>query len=94
MGWLDYVWLGILAVFEGPELFTLLGVAVGGIAQRAGLGQTDGDRRLTACACHVISASSTCTRMAGPVGSSTAASAAGADAGSGAGGRLDRRTRG
>jgi putative tricarboxylic transport membrane protein len=28
MGWFDYVWLGILAVFQGPELFTLLGVAV------------------------------------------------------------------
>ncbi|MFC3612171.1 tripartite tricarboxylate transporter permease [Lutimaribacter marinistellae] len=28
MGWLDYVWLGILAVFQGPELFTVLGVAI------------------------------------------------------------------
>ena len=28
MGWLDYVWLGILAVFQGPEAFTLLGVGV------------------------------------------------------------------
>lgn len=28
MGWLDYVWLGILAVFQGPELFTLFGISV------------------------------------------------------------------
>ncbi len=28
MGWLDYVWLGILAVFQGPELFSLFGVSI------------------------------------------------------------------
>lgn len=28
MGWLDYVWLGILAVFQGPEMFSILGVGV------------------------------------------------------------------
>lgn len=28
MGWIDYVWLGIQAVFQGPELFSLLGVPV------------------------------------------------------------------
>jgi len=28
MGWLDYVWLGVLAVFQGPELFTLFGISV------------------------------------------------------------------
>ena len=28
MGWFDYVWLGILAVFQGPEAFAVLGIAV------------------------------------------------------------------
>ncbi|MDF1717350.1 MAG: tripartite tricarboxylate transporter permease [Antarcticimicrobium sp.] len=28
MGTLDYIWLGILAVFQGPELFTLFGLPV------------------------------------------------------------------
>ena len=28
MGTLDYIWMGILAVFQGPELFTLLGLSV------------------------------------------------------------------
>ena len=28
MGVLDYIWLGILAVFQGPEAFTLLGIYV------------------------------------------------------------------
>ena len=28
MGMLDYIWMGILAVFQGPELFSLFGVAV------------------------------------------------------------------
>lgn len=28
MGWLDYVWLGILAVFQGPELFSVFGLPV------------------------------------------------------------------
>ncbi|MEL6808957.1 MAG: tripartite tricarboxylate transporter permease [Pseudomonadota bacterium] len=28
MGVLDYVWLGVLAVFQGPEAFTLLGISV------------------------------------------------------------------
>ena len=28
MGWLDYVWLGVAAVFQGPEAFSLLGIGV------------------------------------------------------------------
>ena len=28
MGWFDYVWLGILAVFQGPELFSIAGMPV------------------------------------------------------------------
>ncbi|MEO0991784.1 MAG: tripartite tricarboxylate transporter permease [Pseudomonadota bacterium] len=28
MGTLDYIWLGILAVFQGPELFSVFGIAV------------------------------------------------------------------
>jgi len=28
MGTLDYIWLGVLAVFQGPELFSILGFAV------------------------------------------------------------------
>ena len=28
MGWFDYVWLGILAVFQGPELFSIAGLPV------------------------------------------------------------------
>lgn len=28
MGTLDYIWLGILAVFQGPEMFSVLGVAI------------------------------------------------------------------
>ncbi len=28
MGWLDYVWLGILAVFQGPEMFSLFGIGI------------------------------------------------------------------
>lgn len=28
MGWLDYVWLGILAVFQGPELLTVFGLPI------------------------------------------------------------------
>lgn len=28
LGALDYIWLGILAVFQGPEAFSLLGVSV------------------------------------------------------------------
>ena len=28
MGVLDYIWLGVLAVFQGPEAFTLFGIAV------------------------------------------------------------------
>ncbi|MDF1726268.1 MAG: tripartite tricarboxylate transporter permease [Sulfitobacter sp.] len=28
MGWLDYVWLGILAVFQGPELVSFLGLSI------------------------------------------------------------------
>ena len=26
LSWLDYIWLGILAVFQGPEMFSVLGV--------------------------------------------------------------------
>ena len=28
MGTLDYIWMGILAVFQGPELFSLFGLPV------------------------------------------------------------------
>jgi putative tricarboxylic transport membrane protein len=28
MTWLDYVWLGILAVFQGPDMFSVLGIAI------------------------------------------------------------------
>ncbi len=28
LGWFDYVWLGIAAVFQGPEMFSVLGIAV------------------------------------------------------------------
>ncbi|WP_146347917.1 tripartite tricarboxylate transporter permease [Phaeobacter marinintestinus] len=28
MGWFDYVWMGILAVFQGPEMFSILGLAI------------------------------------------------------------------
>ena len=28
MGWFDYVWLGILAVFQGPEMFSVFGLPI------------------------------------------------------------------
>ena len=28
MGTLDYIWLGILAVFQGPELFSVMGLPI------------------------------------------------------------------
>jgi len=28
MGWIDHVWLGILAVFQGPELFNIVGLSI------------------------------------------------------------------
>ena len=28
MGVLDYIWLGIIAVFQGPEAFSVFGIAV------------------------------------------------------------------
>ncbi len=28
MGWLDYVWMGVLAVFQGPELINLMGLPI------------------------------------------------------------------
>ena len=28
MGWFDYVWLGVQAVFQGPELFAVFGIGI------------------------------------------------------------------
>lgn len=50
MGWFDYVWLGVQAVFQGPELFAVFGIGISvtlvmillGFLQGVALGATPG----------------------------------------------------